>query len=169
MLSSVSSSSWSWVKENVPINQFSFEELINRPRWWFSQGLWFFKNMGLLISSKILNAIHVIQIVCSFFSDMRSLHTIVPWGISKLLVLTITYIMILQTYGIKLLTDILCRKNIMVGFHLTKTWIVIFWITVKYQMDFYHATARAIKTGSMVHSTYLLLRPVITHMRIILK
>ena len=36
-------------------------------------------------------------------------------------------------------------------------------------MDFYHATARAIKTGSMVHSTYLLLRPVITHMRIILK
>ena len=99
--------------------------------------------------------------------------SIVPWGISKLLVLTITHIIILQTYGIKLLKDILshkiCRLNIKVDFHLTKTWIVIFWITVKYQMDFYHATARAIKTGSMVHSTYLLLRPVITHMRIILK
>ena len=98
--------------------------------------------------------------------------SIVPWGISKLLVLTITHIIILQTYGIKLLKDILGHRALVKyqgRFNLTKTWIVIFWITVKYQMDFYHATARAIKTGSMVHSTYLLLRPVITHMRIILK
>ena len=98
--------------------------------------------------------------------------SIVPWGISKLLVLTITHIIILQTYGIKLLKDILGHRALVKyqgRFYLTKTWIVIFWITVKYQMDFYHATARAIKTGSMVHSTYLLLRPVITHMRIILK
>ena len=171
MLSSVSSSSWSWVKENVPINQFSFEELINRPRWWFSQGLWFFKNMGLLISSKILNAIHVIQIVCSFFSDMRSLH----------IYRTMRHIKTARSYHYTYYnssniwhqtTQRYSRRALVKyqgRFYLTKTWIVIFWITVKYQMDFYHATARAIKTGSMVHSTYLLLRPVITHMRIILK